>query len=336
MVPRGHGLPVLAVKRGAQFLEARSGATCSPVRWQPVGGVAAWLRELPAPRPATPVGEVALHAGAWTFVRVHRLALSVARVSEGAPAGVAVGGRLVAVNGRASARGAGPGTSVAKAGSLGVQVVVGGDEAAALSRLEDHLAAAYGAVERMRGGFLIRGGPAGDAANGLGVLAQLRARLWQVTGLTVKVVSGPDPRSVAAAARHMPGNCVAVLPSSAASVWPAVRVTERVRPGGTRSRWDGQALVDVESVVSLAQALVGAGSARDRDVGLTFWTDRGRLAAELTLPANAGRTEVHSRVENAVRQSLGFGASVWAVAVSALGPARADVAVPSRQVSLWA
>lgn len=342
LVPRGHGDPVLGTERGGQYRELRTGVACSAVRWEPAGAVAAWLREVAAPRPSVALGPVALRAGAVTLVRVHRLALTAAGVGEGGPACVATAGRVRAANAAALALGVGPGSPVRAAERARVAVHAPGDERAALDRLGAALEQEFGACERVRGGFLIAGGPDGSGDSALATLVHLRARIWQSTGLTVKVVSGPDARSIATLGRHLPASQVAVIPAGCGGLWTRLRRTERVWTGADRGGWEGTTLVDVEGVVNVAQTLVWAGvrGQGTRDLRLRLWTERGVMALDVRVSAQAGRTAVYSRVEVDVRRALGGGASVWAVAWQSLPQVAETVGQPEaarpRQVSLWA
>ena len=340
LVPRGHGDPVLAVERAGQFRELATNVVCSGVRWEPAGAVAAWLREVPTPRPSAALGPVSLQAGAFTFVRVQRLALTAARVTDSGPVVVASGRRVRVANPGACAKGIGPGTPVDQARGLGAMVVPAGDEGECLRRLGDHLTAEFGDCTRVRGGFVVHGGPVAPAPAGLAALAHLRARVWQLTGLTVKVVSGPDEKSVLSLGRHLSGSQVALIPAEAAALWTGLRHTARVRAGADCALWEGEALIDVEGVVSVAQALVWTSGMHGRSppagpLRMQLWSDRGVLSMDIVVPQHAGRTEVHSRVELAVQKALGGGTAVWAVGWRAL-PARTAAQPLSKQVSLWA
>ncbi|MSP55076.1 MAG: hypothetical protein EXR69_05660 [Myxococcales bacterium] len=339
LVPRGHGDPVLAVERGGQFRELATNVVCSGVRWEPAGSVAAWLREVPAPRPSAALGPASLQAGAFTLVRVQRLALTAARVNDSTPTVVGSGRRVRAANAGARAKGIGPGTPLVRATALGVNVVPAGDEEECLRRLGDQLGAEYGECTRVRGGFVVHGGPMGPPPAALAVLAHLRARLWQQTGLTVSVVSGPEQRGVMALGRHLPAGHVALIPTEAAALWDGLRRKARVRTGAEGGLWEGEAMIDVEGVVSVAQALVWTGGTQrgappTGPVRMRLWSDRGVLSMDIVLPPHAGRTEVHSRVELAVRSALGGGTAVWAVAWRTV-PNRTVAKPLQKQISLW-
>ncbi len=334
LVPRGHGAPVLAREAGAQFVSVSTGLVCTPVRWAPAGAVAAVLREASAPRPCAPVAAVPLRADGVTVLRVHRLAATAARVSDGAPAAVVKGRRVVAVNARAAARGVGAGMLVRRALALcpGLRVHQPGDEQQRLVELGEWLTAEYGACVRVRGGFQLPAVPAGDDAAVLTALSDLRTRVWQATGLTVKAVSAPNAAAAGRLSRHLAGHWVASISAASAGLWAARLPLVRLHRSAAAGCWSGESMLDVEGVVSLAQALTaGARGA----VRLRLWSDKGVLSAELSIPAAAGKAEVASRVEVAVRRALGGGVAVWALRWDAECVAAAVVAAP-RQVALWA
>lgn len=334
LVPRGHGAPLLARESGSQFVSLSTGLVCTPVRWVSAGAVAAVLREAPAPRPCAPVGVVPLRAEGVTVLRVHRLAATSARVSDGAPAAVVKAGRVVAVNARSASRGVGAGMLVRRALSLcpGLRVHEPGDEQQRLAELGDWLAAEYGACVRVRGGFQLAAAPEGDDAVVLTALADLRTRVWQATGLTVKVVSAPDATAAGRLVRHLAGNWVANIPAASAALWAARLPLVRLHQSAVAGSWAGESILDVEGVVSLAQALsTGARGA----VRLRLWSDNGVLSTELAIPVAAGRAEAASRVEVAVRRALGGGVAVWALRWTA-EPAPTVIVPAPRQVALWA
>lgn len=335
-VPRGHGAPVLADARGGSLRALATGLACTPVRWASAGAVAAWLREAPAVRPGAALGPVALQAGGVTVVRVRQLTATVARLGDGAAAVVVRGPRVVALNARAAARGIRVGMPRGRAEARCPALLVheAGAEAERLEALGAWLAAEYGPCTRVRGGFVVHGAPE-LGPQGLGALVQLRVRVWQATGLVVSAVAAPDAGSARRLSALLGGAWVAAIPADAAALWsarPPVGPAHRAAAGG---RWEGAPMLDVEGVVTLAQALtVGARGA----VALRLWTDRGRIELPLDVPADAGRAEVASRVEGAVRRALGGGVAVWAMRWHAVGPAR-RAAIPAalpRQVALWA
>jgi hypothetical protein len=229
------------------------------------------------------------------------------------------------VNAKAAARGLAVGARASEAAGLGVVTVAPGDERARLGALESWLRAEYGDVERVRGGFLVAGVP---EASGLGSLADLRARVWQATGLCTKIVAGPTAQSVLALGRRLPGNYVAVVTAHAAWGRPA-DVQLRL---GTTGRWQGRAIADVEGLIVHAQALLATARGEVR-VALT--TPDGPVMLALTIPAEAGRADVYSRVEAALRRALGSGKSVSCIAWASVLPQPARHAEP-RQVALWA
>lgn len=333
LVPRGHGAPRLAEEVQGQFRDAATGVVCSTVRWEPAGSVAAWLREAPAPRLSTPVGAVRLCARGVTFLRVSKLALTAARCGEG-PVAVVSGGRVRAVNARAAGKGLAVGARASEASALGVALIAPGDEQGRLTALGEWLQAEYGPAVRVRGGFLIPGAPEDGACTALGALAQLRARVWQATGLNVKAVAAPTSDSALRLGRRLPANYVAVIPSGAERLW-----TDRAgraygtRSGRTSGAWQGHAIVDVEGIVVLAQALL---SAARGSVRLRMSTERGLIELGLEIPQEAGRAEVYSRVETAVRRALGSGTTVWAASWTSTPPAAMSARAQSRQVALWA
>ena len=332
LVPRGHGAPRLALEAQGQFRDANTGVVCSTVRWESGGSVAAWLREAGLPRLGTPVSPVRLCARGATRLRVHKLALTAARCGDGA--GVVVsGGRVRATNARAAARGVRVGAREAEANALGATLYAQGPEAARLAALEDWLHAEYGATQRVRGGFLIPGTPDGGEVAALGALAQLRARVWQATGLIVKAVAAPTAASAVRLGRRLAGSYVAVVPAGAERLWSAEYGSTRLRSGRTAGSWHGQAIVDVEGILVLAQALLA--SARGT-VRLRMTTDRGVLRVVVEIPQEAGRTEVQSRVETAVRRALGSGTAAWALSWDCTPPVTGTVRAPVRQVALWA
>ena len=322
LVPRGHGTPVVAVESGGQFKSAATGAACSAVRWDCAGRVAGWVREVSTPAPGAVVEAVSLESGGALFVQVQRLVLTVAGVGEASPAVVATNGRVRAANARALARGVIPGSRVdGRVESLG-RVVAGGGEAARMALLGDWLCGEYGAAVRVRGGFLLGG------SGGLGPLAALRTRIWQATGLTVKLVAGPDAAAVQRLGRALPPNHIAMVPGTVARMWAEAGKSAQLKRSAAGGAWRGEPMVDVEGVVTLAQALLQ--SVRGL-VDLQLRTERGVLHATVDVAATAGRSEAASRVEMAVRRALGCGAAVWSVEWCA----RAEVAAP-RQVALWA
>lgn len=327
LVPRGHGAPRLAREHLGQFRDSETDVVLSTCRWEPAGAVAAHLREVAAPRLSVPVPPVRLRAGGVTLLRVHRLGTTAARCAESASA-VVSGGRVRAVNAKAAAKGVVIGARAREAAALGVEIVAPGDERARLDALGAWLRAEYGEVERVRGGFLVAGVPEGAGAAALGALADLRARAWQATGLCTKLVAGPSARSVLTLGRRLPGNFVGVVTDGAAWDRPA---DAQLRLGPT-GRWQGSAVADVEGLVVHAQGLLAAARG---DVRVTLTTPAGTIALALEIPAGAGRTEVCSRVETALRRALGSGKSVSAITWASAAP-RATASVAPRQVALWA
>lgn len=327
LVPRGHGSPRLARELLGQFRDSETGVVLSTCRWEPAGTVAAHLREVAAPRLSVPVPPVRLRAGGATLLRVHRLGTTAARCAESASA-VVSGGRVRAVNAKAAAKGLVIGARAREAAALGVTTVAPGDEGARLEALGAWLRAEYGEVERVRGGFLVAGVPEAPGGAALGALADLRARAWQATGLCTKIVAGPSARSVLTLGRRLPGNYVGVVTDCAAWDRPA-DVQLRLGPTG---RWQGRAVADVEGLVVQAQGLLAAARG---DLRVTLTTPGGPVSLAVVIPFGAGRTEVCSRVEAAVRRALGSGKSVSAITWASAAPRPLATAVP-RQVALWA
>jgi hypothetical protein len=214
----------------------------------------------------------------------------------------------------------------------GLRVHEPGDEQRRLAELGDWLLAEYGGFVRVRGGFQLSAAPDGDDAAVLTALADLRTRVWQATGLTVKIVSGPNAVAATRLSRHLAGKWVASIPKASASLWAARLPRVRLHQSAVAGCWAGESVLDVEGVVSLAQALcAGARGA----VRLRLWTDKGVLNTELSIPAAAGKTEAASRVEVVVRRALGGGVAVWGLRWSAEAVSAAVVPLP-RQVALWA
>ncbi len=327
LVPRGHGSPRLAREVAGQFRDSETGVVLSTSRWEPAGSVAAYLREASAPRLSTPVPPVRLRAGGATLLRVHRLGTTAARCTEAASAVVSAG-RVRSVNAKAAAKGLAVGARASEAAVLGVVTVAPGDERARLEALGGWLRAEYGEVQRVRGGFLVAGVPEAHGAAGLGALVDLRARVWQATGLCAKIVAGPTAQSALTLGRRLPGNYVGMVTDHAAWGRPA-DVQLRL---GTTGRWQGRAMADVEGLVVQAQALLAAARG---EVRVTLTTPDGPVALALTIPAGAGRAEVYSRVEAALRRALGSGKSVSCVAWASALPQPVRHA-EGRQVALWA
>jgi hypothetical protein len=352
LVPRGFGHPLLGRVVGGQLRAEPAGEPCAPARWVPVGGVAAWLREIPMPRgPTRAIAPVAHRPGTGPWICIHPVATqwSALRLREPAMGRgpVAVAERWVlAASPAARARGVFRGMSVRLARrrcpGLVIRPPVAGIDL--VEEVERRVGQWLGVASRSRGRILARlpdGVVPGPTA--LAWAERLARLLWQELGVEVRTAVANTAEAAVGLAGWLEAGWAAVAAGDAGGAWAArASMRARVTAGGGNAAWQGAPTPDLEGVVARAQGLAAGLSEVSRGgvLQVRVQGERGRASLRLRVPEGCGRTGLANLVGNVVRrQAAGLGAVhgviLASVAEGAVAPPphRAEAARAERAVA---
>ncbi len=276
LLPRGLGRPLLARAAPGGWLVEGSGETCSPRRWITAGGLAARVRRYQLPKgPAaaqprlsrSPVVSDGL-APTWLAVRLEcPLYTPLTRVRpelRGAPVAVCAG-RVRDVSPEARAAGVTAGMALRRAlRRCPTLRLVDPPPTSATAEVRALLELEVGEVREERRGLLVRIA-AGSVGELFAAAERIALRIWQATGVRVRLAIAADGEIALRFARLLAVDSVAYVPASAAAAWRR----QRPRPGSP-------SMPDVEGIVAAARA------AADHEIG----------AGRLVLEAAGGRVEL--------------------------------------------
>ena len=290
IVPRGLGRPLLArptlTRSGSPgWVAEGSGEECSPRRWVAVGGLAARVRTVRLTLgPAAAVGSLGgAHAAAspaslptsndapWMAVRAVSPGWVAAcwrdaSLGRGPVAVAGTGARAARVSSAspaARAMGVAPGMSLALARrrcpDLRVVEHATHDVVGELARL---LGQEVGAVRAAGRALVVQLRP-GTAVQQVALAEALVVRAWQALGVHLRVAVASNPECAAHVAGLLDASQVAYVPIGAHAAWRR-RARRAMSRGGSRVRWSGEPVVDVEGIVALARAVVDGAAAGGR------------------------------------------------------------------------
>lgn len=338
VAPRGFGHPMLARVVAGGYRAEPTGEPCSAVRWVPIGGVGAWLREVPLTLAPLAQRSSVSNAGreGVLCLRPASLALAAARRADPslgrAPVAV-VAGRVVAVSGAAEAAGVARGQSlaVARRRCPGLRTVgPAGGEALAVE-LTALLEAELGPVRRVGADWLVPF-PAVDAADTLARATRLALRVWQRCGVEARVVAAADEADARGLVGLLHPGIAAVVPTEAAGAWAARGASAaRWMAGPRRASWSGAPVPDLEGAAALLQGLSESlrGAAEGAALLFTVDGDGGRVTARVPVPPGIEPGELAARVDSVARPMLARAPGVRALKMRVVARRRGGVAPPS-------
>jgi hypothetical protein len=344
LVPRGFGHPLPARRVGNELRAEPGGEPCTAARWVPTGGVAAWLRPVPAPRGPThavaaefPQGQ----ANAWVFIGAAALEWSALRLvtpAAGHGAAVVADRWVRAASPAARARGVVRGMSVALAQRRCPGLAVWPRPAGSLeAEVERSVAAWLGPVSRVAGGLLARLGE--EAALGAAALAageRLARLLWQELGVEVRVAVGASAEAARGLARVLEPGWVGVAAPLATDAW-AGRAPRAAtcRASGRTASWEGEPLPDLEGAAARARLLSPglAVSARGGALRVRVAGWRGVRTVRVRIPEGCGRGALGRLVEAVVRREGAALGPITGVSVRVVPRAARLRAAPIRRAA---
>lgn len=331
LVPRGFGHPLPARRDGGALRAEQGGTACAPARWVPAGGLAAWLRAVPAPRgPVRAVpAELPIGAdGAWIHVRVAALEWSTLRriVPAAGHGAVAVADRWVrAVSPAARARGVSRGMSTALARRRCPGLVLLPRPIARLeSAIEASLRQWLGGVTPCGRGYLARlDGSAGSGPGALVHAERLARLLWQELGVEAKVGIAASAEAAAGLSALLEPGWVGVVAPDAEAAWAsAAPAHARASAGGRRAGWHGEPLPDVQGAAARARLLSTSvhGAAKGASVRVRIEGARGTRSTRVQVPWDCGRAAFGRLVEAVVRREGALLGAIYGVRLVCLTP----------------
>lgn len=315
LVPRGFGHPLPARRLGAELRADPGGEACSPARWVPTGGVAAWLRHVPTPRgPIRAVPASLLHEdgghGPHVYVRPVSLAWSAARLrapSAGHGAVAVADRRVIAPSPAARAAGVVRGMSLRLAARRCPGLVFVPPAAADLRpEVARRLAGLFGVVQVHGPGFIARLPEAVLAQPAaLDVAEHIARLLWQELGVEARITIANTVAGAVALSRWLePGWVAVAAPGADAELGSRRSGGGRVLTTSRGASWAGPATPDLEAVVTRAGVLAGTltRAARGATLRLVVRGARGTRRIRVRIPLACTRRGLVRLVEALIRR----------------------------------